>query len=489
VKEHCNFDIDNKRLIRNALQKAIQLRELYRDQTERLMKQPNDTKSILAHFKRLSRSLENSILNDLEILHNVSAAKDGKEIQELNDIAQTMIYKSQNPKDCSKASKLHCSVDHKCGFGCLAHDYGLCLFVAVGETRAMQYDLNQLVFYPGFNSTFKHPSETCINRTDFGTSVHWQPKFHKATSSKDEVVTISITGPYTSHSLFSPGTVPEHLIPRIERVHSNPSAWWTGHIISYFLRPQQRILDELEAVKLEIKFLHPIAGVHVRRTDKISEADYFPLERYMEHIENWYDRYSLKHPNDKVIRRVYLATDAKEIIKEAKQKYPEYTFITQSGKLSSNSQDRHSYTALKCVLFDVLLLKECDFVVVTFSSNIGRLVYELQQNLPRDPTLSIISLDDNYHYWGEIGQAQVATMAHSPPPSRLCRNTKIRKPIPDMRKWTCELELKVGDKLQAFWALYRNYLTGGYNHRTGLHGLYPAHKIKDVITAAPYPTF
>uniref|UniRef100_H2YJ14 GT23 domain-containing protein n=1 Tax=Ciona savignyi TaxID=51511 RepID=H2YJ14_CIOSA len=490
-KEPCNFNSKSKLLIRQALQKTFQLKELFRDQAERLMKQPNDTESILKHFERISRPLENSLLGDLEMLHDLMAEEDGKEIQELNEIAQAMIYKSQNPSDCKKANKLHCSVDHvTCGFGCLMHDYGLCMFVAAGETRAMQYDLNQLQSYPGINSTFKYPSETCVDTTDFGTSVEWRPDFHvNATSEKNEVVTFPITGPYTSHSLFSPGTVPDQLIPRIERVHADPTAWWTGHIISYFLRPQQHILNELEAVKLEIKFSHPIVGLHVRRTDKITEAAYFTLEMYMYHVENWYERYSMKNPDDKVTKRVYLATDEAEIVKEAKTKYPEYTFVTMLGKLLNNSQDRHSDSALKSILFDVLLLKECNFTVVTFSSNVGRLVYELQQNLPKDPSFSTVSLDDPYHYWGEIGQVQVATMEHNPPSSVLCSGTQQREYFTKMRTWTCELQLKVGDKLQMLPFMQHNYLIGGYNRRTGLHGLYPAHKVKDVITAAPYPTY
>uniref|UniRef100_H2Y9U9 GT23 domain-containing protein n=1 Tax=Ciona savignyi TaxID=51511 RepID=H2Y9U9_CIOSA len=480
-----------KLTIKQALQKSIQLKELFRDQNERLLKQQNDTESILKHFKRISRPLENSLINDLEVLYDRTAEDDLQEIEELNTIAQTTIFKSQNPKDCRQANKLHCSMKHMtCGFGCLVHDYGLCMFVAAGETRAMQYDLNQVKTYPGINSTFKYPSETCVDTTDFGTSVEWRPVFDKnATSARNKVVTFTITGPYTSHSLFSPGTVPDQLIPRIERVHADPTAWWTGHIISYFLRPQQWILNELESVKLEMHFTHPIVGVHVRRTDKISEASYFPLERYMDHVESWYDRYSMKHPGDKVVRRVYLATDEEEIIKEAKTKYPGYTFVTALDKLLNNSQDRHSSSSLKSILFDVLLLKECDFVVVTFSSNVGRLVYELQQNLPKDPSLSIVSLDDHYHYWGEIGLVQVATMKHNPPSSVLCNDTQSRKVATEMRKWSCELELKVGDKLQSMSSLHHTYLTGGYNRRTGLHGLYPAHKIKDVLTPAPYPTF
>uniref|UniRef100_H2YXJ4 GT23 domain-containing protein n=1 Tax=Ciona savignyi TaxID=51511 RepID=H2YXJ4_CIOSA len=133
-------------------------------------------------------------------------------------------------------------------------------------------------------------------------------------------------------------------------------------------------MTKLERAKEKIKFAHPIAGIHVRRTDKLGEAAYMDLERYMDHVESWYDRYLLQHPGKQVIKRVYLATDDAELVKSANTKYPEYKFITYVSDHMSNAVNRNSDSAITGILFDTLLLKECDFVVVTFSSNIGRLV-------------------------------------------------------------------------------------------------------------------
>ena len=67
----------------------------------------------------------------------------------------------------------------------------------------------------------------------------------------------------------------------------------------------------------------PILGfgtrLHVRRTDKTSEAAYHPLHEYMTYVEEWYDAHELLHPGTK--RRVYLATDESSLINEAINTY------------------------------------------------------------------------------------------------------------------------------------------------------------------------
>ena len=56
--------------------------------------------------------------------------------------------------------------------------------------------------------------------------------------------------------------------------------------------------------------------IHVRRTDKIKEAQYFELESYMTHAEQWYDCPSSKN----MTKKVYLASDDFKVLDEAKLK-------------------------------------------------------------------------------------------------------------------------------------------------------------------------
>ena len=57
--------------------------------------------------------------------------------------------------------------------------------------------------------------------------------------------------------------------------------------------------------------------VHIRRDDKIKEAAYKPLEDYMARVDHYYDVLERKQKVDK--RRVYLATDNRSLIAEAKK--------------------------------------------------------------------------------------------------------------------------------------------------------------------------
>ncbi|KAH9366880.1 hypothetical protein HPB48_000250 [Haemaphysalis longicornis] len=58
--------------------------------------------------------------------------------------------------------------------------------------------------------------------------------------------------------------------------------------------------------------------IHIRRTDKSSEAAYHDVEEYMQHAENFFNRLELTKPN--VRRRVFIATDIPKVIKEIKRK-------------------------------------------------------------------------------------------------------------------------------------------------------------------------
>ena len=60
--------------------------------------------------------------------------------------------------------------------------------------------------------------------------------------------------------------------------------------------------------------------MHVRRTDKSREAKFYNIEEYMVHVEEWYTNYSLKFPEKQFNKSVYLATDAPEILSEARKK-------------------------------------------------------------------------------------------------------------------------------------------------------------------------
>jgi len=67
--------------------------------------------------------------------------------------------------------------------------------------------------------------------------------------------------------------------------------------------------------------------VHVRRTDKVgTEAAFHGLDEYMKNVANFFEL-SDSIKGTKTKRLVYLATDEIQVLKDAREKYPNYQFI------------------------------------------------------------------------------------------------------------------------------------------------------------------
>ena len=65
--------------------------------------------------------------------------------------------------------------------------------------------------------------------------------------------------------------------------------------------------------------LNVVDRIHIRRTDKIREAQYQPVEKYMQHVIKWYDNYNNK-TNFNGSKKVYVATDQFRVLSELKSK-------------------------------------------------------------------------------------------------------------------------------------------------------------------------
>ena len=69
---------------------------------------------------------------------------------------------------------------------------------------------------------------------------------------------------------YLPPAVPSDLVDRIARLHGDPIVWWVSQFLKYMLRPQPHLRSMLKATVENFKFEHPIVGVHIRRTDKVT---------------------------------------------------------------------------------------------------------------------------------------------------------------------------------------------------------------------------
>nr|XP_018667645.1 alpha-(1,6)-fucosyltransferase-like isoform X1 [Ciona intestinalis] len=491
-KESLKHGLKVRSLIRSVFVKSFQIQQLLNHDMNKLAEKNKDLVQRLVNWDRLLVPLENSLINEMTLLNNEDEEGDRYKLRELNRRAQHLIQHTQNQKNCRRAKKLFCNVEAKCGFGCLVHHYGVCLFLAIGTNRVMQWDLKAITDYPGLDEVFMPLSETCNNITGGKEAPEWySEKSSNPTPVDTEVVKVTLIDSHDRQTPFAPMTIPEEFYPLVKPIHGDPLVWWAGQVQSYLMRPKAWVTREVQIIKQDIGFKHPVVGVHIRRTDKSNEANFQRMEAYMDPVANWYDKYVINNDVTNITKLVYVATDDLNYMQMLQNVYPEFTFITnQQSTRHADTSLRLSRDGLKGIVTDVHLLVECDHFVGTFSSNIGRLVYEMKQQYDSDPTFTTTNIDHAYRYWGQPIRVHEAIMNHNPTRDECQRAFMQMSPtylsqMEDM----CEIELKIGDKIEVWPEIFHGYKSGGRNFRTQKFGAYPMFKVKEVIKTAPYPSF
>ena len=147
-------------------------------------------------------------------------------------------------------------------------------------------------------------------------------------------------------------------------------------------------LLNLEKLKADIGFRHPIIGVHIRHGDACHTTDRKGrckgLAHYLPEIRTLAERYKTN--------RVYIATDDDQVLKTTKSYSKEFEFIYADSFSRDlfDSKDQIEYrkdlwtgsnnkghSIMLSSLIDLLLLAECDYLVLHLLSNLSRLALEL----------------------------------------------------------------------------------------------------------------
>jgi glycoprotein 6-alpha-L-fucosyltransferase len=264
--------------------------------------------------------------------------------------------------------------------------------------------------------------------------------------------------------------IPEDLAPRLERLFGEPQAWWLGQVEKYLFRLTGETDQHIKKIAEDLGFKNPIVGVHIRRTDKIKEAAYQPVEAYMEEVDDYFDQLELTGP---IVRRIFLSTEEPDIIKEVREKYPHYQVLADE---SAARESRLLESRLKSslgILTDARLLSQCDYFVGTFSSNVGRRVYEFMFWNHADAGERYKSLDDRHF--------------------EVCENPQIcRAVVKHVPRDSTEMAMEVG---QEFELLYQynpmdvNGVTKVRHRQDRSEGYVPSFKVEKVIETADFPTY
>ncbi|XP_026741554.1 alpha-(1,6)-fucosyltransferase [Trichoplusia ni] len=405
-----------------------------------------------------------SLLSDQQELPNLDGYKDWRiaEAANVSDLVQRRLRHLQNPPDCKDARKLICNLNKGCGFGCQLHHIVYCLIFAYATERTLILNSKGWRYNnKGWDYVFQPISDSCTSAYD-DKVVQW-PVTYDA-----KVVSLPFIDSISQKPKFLPLAIPKDLAHRITRFNGDPSSWWIGQMLKYVLKPRQAMQKAINDTIAKMNFKTPIVGVHIRRTDKVgTEAAFHHIHEYMAHVKDYYDQLELTRPV--AVRRVYLATDDANVLEDARSKYPGYTFLGDAS-IAKTAATHRRYTPLSLtgLLVDLHMLAMCDYLVCTFSSQVGRVAYEMMQTNRVDASDSFFSLDDIYYFGGQNAHDRIAVMHND-------GNYQ-------------DIAFQVGDLI----GIAGNHWNGygrGTNKRTNLNGLIPWYKTADHLVLYPFPEY
>ncbi|VDL96523.1 unnamed protein product [Schistocephalus solidus] len=310
------------------------------------------------------------------------------------------LHRLQNPMNCATARFITTTFPSYCGFGCHAHHmaYVLSVGFALNRTLFIVGDLWKDIFLP--ITSCPNPLLRSTHRRR--QTIKWGMSRHVK-------------------SRFNPPTLPSEWASALEGLHGNPFAWFRGQLLNFILRIKDeafkwRLVSQINAMRCQTpsgSFACPVAGIHVRRTDKVKlkEATFHSLSEYMPQVERFFQRklmdYQLKtgssvSPSWIKQKRIFLASDDPSVFEEARRSYPDYDFIGDE-KRATSAYD-HSVGATLGIFTDFRMLASTDFLSCTMSSNICRMAYEYMladNRLNSDSSLRAESVDVMYFNVGE----------------------------------------------------------------------------------------
>ncbi|CAK8682849.1 unnamed protein product [Clavelina lepadiformis] len=455
-----------RNLIRGAYSEALQVREFVRKYFRKDLNLA--TKSALQEDYSKNYLPFSDIVRKLKFLVDDIHRESRNDLAILGDQVQERIRKLQNPSDCKTAKKLICKFPH-CGFGCQLHYIGRCLLVALGTNRLMLVKYKS-VHYKGFEKVFFPLTDACSTEELPKHAVEWNGElltnYHNI-----PVISLSYHKRYP-HTRFKAFAIPHNLEEKIKVLHDDPNSWWIGQIMRYVFRPKPWVTDKVQQIKRKLNLTRPYVSFHVRRTDKLhSEARYFNIEEYMQHVVNWYER-DEEHARS-YTRKVYVASDdLANVIPDARSKYPDYEFLYHAAhedkplkSMTQFVQDREEEAELISLVCDLMILSQSDYFVGTYSSNIGRLVTQLMHS-SGDATFRSRSIDYRMFYYAGLPLTYRAIENFSGEKEDLFFSAGEMIVLNAMKE--CPLYKGIG------------------RNEAGSHGSFPMHKVEKIFTTAQY---
>ena len=191
--------------------------------------------------------------------------------------------------------------------------------------------------------------------------------------------------------------LPKDLIDVLPLITPDPETWFDGQFIAYALRPNSAYKDQFE-LKQNSSYQ---ASVHVRRSDKIKEVYFTDISDYVKVIQDYFSIRRAKNLDLDQKKTIFVATDDPSAIAKI-QKSLENQDILVDGNVTIADNASEIFNRFIPEVHDALVqdffkLANADFLLCTFSSNLGRLAYEYRSaTRPTNSDLyEVFSLDLN----------------------------------------------------------------------------------------------
>eukprot|EP00047_Mylnosiga_fluctuans_P009598 m.12204 g.12204 ORF g.12204 m.12204 type:complete len:427 (+) comp2707_c0_seq1:41-1321(+) len=295
----------------------------------------------------------------------ISGGPDEAQARAAVELFNKKITALQFPADCKTRKFIRCGLGagSSCGFGCQFHHFVYCLIAGMATDRTVVLDIRDWRYAStSRNCTAGDPWGCFFEPTSACTVADLQGRAETSFAGAFASITTDVVDLGFRSSREYDKWVPEDL-KALLAFHKRPQLWLVGHASAFLLRFNARLRAAYAETKAAIGFKHPILGVHARGDDKYQEAAIHYLSEYLQYAPRF--------------ERVFLATDDQRNIDEMAA-HPNITFLRLSGAVAG-AGNRYADGALVNLLFDVMLLSECDHFIGTDGSQISRLVYELQQ--------------------------------------------------------------------------------------------------------------
>ncbi len=272
----------------------------------------------------------------------------------------------------------------------MAHQLLLCLRIAYVNNRTLLADP---VFYR-LQDYYLPLSRTCQLEDLPETNSTNRPVDH----AEDRIIKLKVgeriwmSGVSQQHM---PPTVPESIVHELETVSPDPAVWFSGQLLYYILRPNQKWAAKIDQLRDESL----PAAIHVRRSDKKIEVPYAETSLYLEVVQ---EHFAMKRmlQNGVDDKRLFIATDDLSVLEAVKEDYPDITTISNRSVIRTTSYkgNRVLDSAYNDLMLDIYRLVYADFVACTFTSNVCRLAYKLR--LAMRPVFrsvyEVVSVDNDF---------------------------------------------------------------------------------------------